>query len=212
MCLEYVLQQQLLNQDIEKVILYGDNSISLKTITDADLKLTKNKDFFLEILHLRKEINGRVEAIYVKAHQDDVTDYEALPPHVQAHVRCDRRLKNFVSTTISHELLPKPLRFQQVLFSNSQGYLPLNPYSYLTSSVYLDYAQRRLGLSAEHLWRVDWYHFASCVKNLSDRDYVIFQKLLWRFNPTQSKKRIYDAEKDDKCPLCGTTDTPYHFL
>ena len=49
-------------------------------------------------------------------------------------------------------------------------------------------------------------------KKVSDRDYNIFQKILWGFNPTEVRKKRYNNEHEDKCPLCGESDTTYHFL
>lgn len=47
---------------------------------------------------------------------------------------------------------------------------------------------------------------------MSKRDYIIFQKLLWGFNPSATRKNLYDNEHTKQCPLCSQIDHPYHFL
>ena len=184
MCLQYVKELQSLQNTFEMVELFGDNETSIHAINQPDdTELKKNLDFILEIQSLRSLLQHEVHTTYVRAHQDKHEDVASLPPEVQAHVRCDHRASSYVKKCFSLELLPRPLSNQKVLFSNTR-IIPLSPYQYLISSRYLNYAQRKLGLTAELLWSVDWEMFQLSSKRVSPRNYIIFQKILWSFKPT----------------------------
>ena len=140
--------------------------------------------------------------------------YKNLPPDVQAQVRCHHRAKNITSDdrTTHFELMPKRLSHQRVYFSNWEGVLPQAPYYYINSAVCLNSAQKRLGLSPKQLWRIDWEnyrHFQNYVRKVA---YIIVQKIQWGYNPSNDLLQVYDDTKISECELCGTQDSPSHFM
>ena len=165
-----------------------------------------------EIKFLCHNLDIPIHATYVKSHQDRHTPIEDLPAHVRAHVRCDKRAQYTAKSNYSFELLPKLLSHQRVTFRSAQGILPSSPYNFLNTSKHLNYVQERLGLSAELLWKIDWSHFKQSSKKVHVRNYMIFQKLLWEYNPSSTRIHIYNEAHSEECPLCHNRDHPYHFL
>ena len=83
---------------------------------------------------------------------------------------------------------------------------------FLNTSILLDAAQRRLKLSPETLWMIDWENHKCIMKQVRDRDYVIIKKMMWNVNPSQTVKHIYDKDISTACELCDESDLPVHFM
>ena len=69
-----------------------DNARSIE-VSNGDDPKKKNADIEHEIIFLKNENEGHIEAYYIKTHQDDDSSYNTLPPDVQAQVRCHNRAK-----------------------------------------------------------------------------------------------------------------------
>ena len=156
---------------------------------------------------------GNKSGTNIKRNQDDDRPPSEVSNDVRVQIRCHHRAKNVIYRNArSYELLTKPLTHQRIFFSSSIGVLPQHPYVFLNTSIFLDAAQRRLKLTPEVLWMIDWEKYKSIQKQVRDRDYVIVQKMMWHYNPSQTVKNLYDNKTSTECELCGDTDLPDHFM